>query len=262
MPNDNGNFLFTDSEKDIFLEEEPGAKQFIRPLISAKEFLNGKKRWCLWLKDINPSKIKNLRKVVKRIDNVREFRLKSKRDGTVKLAKTPYLFGEIRQPDGGNYILIPLHSSEHRKYIPIDILSHTNIANNSCSIVKNADLYHFGVLTSSMHMAWVRQICGRIKSDYRYSNKLVYNNFPWPKTPLQRHVENVKNRTTELIDIRKEYDDSLSDLYNPLLMPKKLTKAHEKIDRAVELCYRSKKFNSDLERLQYLFELYDDYVTE
>ena len=261
MPNDNGNFLFTDLEKDIFLEEEPGAKQFIHPLISAKEFLNGKRRWCLWLKDVNPSEIKNLRKVVERIANVREFRLMSKRQSTKKLAEIPYLFGEIRQPNSGDYILIPRHSSEHRKYIPMAFLSSGKIVGDSCTIVKNANLYHFGVLTSSMHMAWVRQICGRIKSDYRYSNKLVYNNFPWPKTPLQRHVENVKNRTIELINIRKEYEDSLADLYNPLLMPKKLTEAHEKVDRAVELCYRSERFNSDLERLQYLFELYDDYMT-
>jgi len=262
MPNDKGNFLFTDSEKDVFLEEEPGAKQFIHPLISAREFLKGEKRWCLWLKNIKPSDMKNLPGVVERIDNVRNYRLESKRDSTVKLAETPYLFGEIRQPEDGDYILIPLHSSEHRKYIPIDILSHTNIANNSCSIVKNADLYHFGVLTSSMHMAWVRQICGRIKSDYRYSNKLVYNNFPWPKNPISRHVVNVEKRVQELIDIRKEYDDSLRDLYNPRFTPKKLIDAHKKLDRIVELCYRPKKFNSDLERLQYLFELYDDYVTE
>jgi len=141
-------------------------------------------------------------------------------------------------------------------------LSYNEIAGDSCTIVKNASLFHFGVLTSSMHMVWVNQVCGRLEGRYRYSNMLVYNNFPWPKSPISRHVVDVENKVQELLNIRKEYDDSLADLYNPLLTPKKLTDAHKKLNRAVELCYRSKKFNSDLERLQYLFELYDDYVTE
>nr|WP_276575158.1 DNA methyltransferase [Methanococcoides seepicolus] len=261
MPNDGGQFLFTDSEMNIFLEKEPKAKKFIHPLISAKEFLNGDKRWCLWLKDANPSEIRKLPLVVERIENVQKNRSKSERGATIKLADTPYLFGEDRQPDSGNYILIPLHSSEHRKYIPMDILPYTSIVNNSCSIVKNAELYHFGVLTSAMHMVWVKHVCGRIKSDYRYSNTLVYNNFPWPKDPTSKQKSNVENAVRELLAIRKEYaDSSLADLYGHLVMPKKLLNAHKKLDIAVERCYKSKRFNTDSQRFQYLFELYDMYV--
>ncbi|MCK5342155.1 MAG: class I SAM-dependent DNA methyltransferase, partial [Candidatus Heimdallarchaeota archaeon] len=215
------------------------------------------------LKDASPSELKKLQNVQERIKNVREYRLKSTRKATIKLAETPYLFGENRQPDDGDYILIPLHSSEHRKYIPIDILSHMNIANNSCSIVKNADLYHFGVLTSSMHMAWVNQVCGRIKSDYRYSNTLVYNNYPWPKNPTSKQITDVENRVKEVLEVRKKYrESSLADLYDPLMMPKKLTDAHNKLNRAVERCYISKPFKSDLDRLKLLFELYDEYTVD
>lgn len=166
-------------------------------------------------------------------------------------------------PDDGDYILIPRHSSENRKYIPMAFLSHDNIAGDSCVIVKDASLYHFGVLTSSMHMARVKQICGRIKSDYRYSNTLVYNNYPWPKNPTSKQITDVENRVKELLDIRKKYkDSSLADLYDPLMMPKKLTDAHNKLNRVVERCYMSKPFKSDLDRLKLLFELYDEYTVD
>ncbi|MGB2727213.1 MAG: DNA methyltransferase [Halobacteriota archaeon] len=260
MPNDDGNFLFTDSERNEFLEEEPGARDYILPFISAREFLHNKKRWCLWLRDVSPSEIKKLPKVEERIKNIRAYRLKSKRESTKKLAETPYLFGEIRQPES-DFILIPLHSSEHRKYIPIAFLPPMFIANNSCSVVEHASLYHFGVLTSAMHMAWVRHVCGRLESRYRYSNVLVYNNFPWSENPSPKQIEDVEARVKDLLAAREMYaDSSLADLYDPLLMPKKLLDAHKKLDRAVERCYRSKTFKTDLERLQFLFELYDKYT--
>jgi hypothetical protein len=263
MPNDAGNFLFNDSEKEEFLASGKDAAKFIRPFISAKEFLHNKNRWCLWLKDATPSEIKKSPNVQERIKNVQEYRSKSTRKATMKLAETPYLFGENRQPYDGDYILIPRHSSENRKYIPMAFLSHDNIAGDSCVIVKNASLYHFGVLTSSMHMAWVKQICGRIKSDYRYSNTLVYNNYPWPKNPTSKQITDVENRVKELLDIRKKFkDSSLADLYDPLMIPKELTDAHNKLNRVVERCYMSKPFKSDLERLELLFELYDEYIVD
>ncbi len=263
MPNDDGNFLFTDSEKEAFIANGIGASKFIRPFISAKEFLHNTNRWCLWLNNVNPSEIKELSNIQERIKKVRDYRLKSKRESTVKLAETAYLFGEIRQPDSGDYILIPRHSSEHRKYIPMAFLSSDNVAGDSCCIVKNANPYHFGVLTSSMHMAWVRQICGRLESRYRYSNNLVYNNFPFPENPTPKQISNVEVQVKKVLDIRKEFNSSsLADIYDPLLMPKKLLDAHKGLDSAVERCYRTKTFKSDLERLEFLFELYDEYTID
>ena len=262
MPNDNGNFLFTDSEKAAFLQDAPEASKYILPFISAREFLHNENRWCLWLNNVSPSEIRHFQKIEERIKNIRAYRVKSKRESTKKLADTPYLFGEIRQPKT-DYILIPLHSSEHRKYIPIAFLPPTYIANNSCSVIEHARLYHFGVLTSAMHMTWVRQMCGRIKSDYRYSNKLVYNNFPWPESPTAKQIEEVEVRVKDLLAVRESFaDTSLADLYDPFLMPKTLLDAHKKLDRAVERCYQSKAFKTDLERLQFLFALYDKYCAE
>lgn len=259
MPNDGGNFLFTDDEKNEFLKLEPGAVTFIKPFISAKEFINKKKRWCLWLKDASPSVLRKLSHVNERVQNVKELREKSKRDSTRKLAATPYLFGEIRQPDSGEYILIPLHSSENRNYIPMAFLSHENIANNSCSIIPNATPYHFGILTSEMHMAWMRQVCGRLEGRYRYSNNLVYNNFPWPENPTPKQIEAIEKGVRELFSVREKLEDSsFADLYDPLYMPKELLKAHNKLDKAVDKCYRGKKFNTELERLEFLFEMYDN----
>lgn len=259
MPNDGGNFLFTDEEKNIFLQEEPNAKKYIKPLISAKEFLHNQKRWCLWLKDFDPSDLNSMPKIKERITKVKEYRKKSKRETTKKLANTPYLFGEIRQPES-NYIFIPLTTSQSRKYIPIAFLSKDYIINNTCSIIPNANLYHFGILTSLMHMTWVNQICGRLKGDYRYSNKLVYNNYPWPENPSDAQIKIVKKCAQKILELREKSTSSLSDLYNPLSMPKPLLDAHKALDRAVDNCYRKKSFKSDLERLTYLFELYDKII--
>jgi type I restriction-modification system DNA methylase subunit len=262
MPNDDGNFLFTDSEKTAFLQEEPEANKYILPFISAREFLHNENRWCIWLNNVSPSEIRHFPKLEERIKNVRAYRLKSKRESTKKLADTPYLFGEIRQPES-DYILIPLHSSEHRKYIPIAFLPPTYIANNSCSVIEHASLFHFGVLTSTMHMTWVKYVCGRLEGRYRYSNKLVYNNFPWPEKPTAKQIEEVEARVKDLLAERESFaDTSLANLYDPLFMPKKLLDAHKKLDKAVERCYQSKAFKTDLERLQFLFELYGKYSTK
>jgi hypothetical protein len=263
MPNDDGNFLFTDEEKIEFLKKEPKAKKYIRPLISAKEFINGEKRWCLWLENISPSEIRSLPEVAKRVENVRKYRLNSKREATNKLAEYPYLFGEIRQPKS-EFIFIPLTSSENRKYIPIAFFNKDNIVNNTCSVIEKADYYHFGVLTSLMHNAWMRQVCGRLESRYRYSNKLVYNNFPFPQNPTVKQKERVEKAVKEMLDIREKYfakGATLADLYDPVAMPKDLTDAHKEIDDAVDQCYRKEKFTTELQRLEYLFELYKQYTS-
>jgi hypothetical protein len=258
MPNDEGNFLFTDQEKDEFLRAEPDAVKYMRSFIGAEEFLHGKKKWCLWLKDIQPPEIKRMSAVEDRIENVRDYRSKSKREATKRLAETPYLFGEIRQPDSGDLIVIPRVSSEHRKYVPIDIFPSENIIGDTCSFVPNANLYHFGVITSAMHMAWMKQLCGRLESRYRYSPKIVYNTFPWAESPAPKDVENVEHWTKEVLKVRKKFNgSSLADLYDPQSMPKELLDAHRKLDAAVDHCYRKTPFNSDVERLKHLFGLYN-----
>ncbi|MFA4956145.1 MAG: DNA methyltransferase [Candidatus Methanoperedens sp.] len=261
MPNDGGNFLFTDEEKDEFLRAEPDATKFMRPFIGAVEFLHGQTKWCLWLKDIQPPEIKRMSAVETRIRNVQDYRSKSTREATKRLAETSYLFGEIRQPDSGDLIVMPLNTSENRKYIPIDILSSYHIIGNTCSFIPNANLYHFGVITSAMHMAWMKQVCGRIKSDYRYSNKIVYNTFPWAENLPPKDIQNVEECAKVVLEVRKSEknkNSSLADLYDPSSMPKELVDAHRKLDAAVDHCYRKTSFNSDLERIQYLFELYKE----
>lgn len=259
MPNDDGNLLFTDCEKEEFLDKEPKAKKFIKPFIGAKEFLNGEQRWCLWLNNCTPNDIKRLPEIMKRVEKVKEYRLNSKRNSTKKLAEFPYLFGEIRQPTN-NFIVIPLHSSALRKYIPIGFSTPDYIVNNSCSIISNATLYDFGIISSIMHMTWVKYVCGRIKSDYRYSNSIVYNNYPWTEKPSELSKKKVEKLVIELLKIRNEYkDESLATLYNPLIMPRKLNDIHKQLDRAVDLCYRKQPFPCELNRIEYLFELYQKY---
>ena len=191
-----------------------------------------------------------------RLNKVRQFRLASKKQATIELADTPSLFAEIRQPEE-DYVFIPLHTSENRKYIPFAFLKSNNILHNSCSAIPNASLFDFGVIISSMHMAWIKTVCGRIKSDFRYSNKLVYNNFPWPKNISSNDKEKISIKAKEIIDIRGKYENvSLSDLYNPLSMPNELVKAHKELDAIIDKCYRKKKFTSDLDRIILLFDLF------
>ena len=261
MPNDDGNFLFDDKEKKEFLKREPNARMYLKPLISAKEFLNGENRWCLWLENVTPSEIRSMPEVNSIIEKVKQYRLNSIREATIKLARYPYLFGEIRQPKT-NYILIPRHSSENRKYIPIGFFNKNYIASDSCVIIPNGDLFIFGILTSIMHNAWMRQVCGRIKSDYRYSNKLVYNNFPFPENPTDKQKEKVEAAVKNMLAVREKHFEkgsTLADLYDPVAMPKDLTDTHKEIDNAVDACYRKEKFTTELIRLEFLFELYKKY---
>lgn len=262
MPNDGGNFLFTDEEKEELLKKEPKAKKFIKPLISAYEYLNGENRWCLWLKDADPKELKEIKEITKRIDAVRILRNESSREATKKLGSYPTLFGEDRQPKS-EYILIPLHSSENRKYIPLGYFSKDNIANNSCSTIDNTTLFHFGVLHSVMHMAWVIHVCGRLESRYRYSNEIVYNNFPWPENPSEKQTKAIETAAQKVLDTRVEFpNSSLADLYDPLTMPPVLVKAHNELDKAVDLAYRAQPFTTEAKRMEFLFELYEKYTAE
>lgn len=252
MPNDGGHLLVDESQIGAFAET---ARDFVKPFLGAKEFIQGAKRWCLWLKNVPPSQYRHLENVMERIKNTQIFRENSSREATRKLAQTPELFGEIRQPEQGHYLLVPLHSSENRLYIPLGFLPADMICSNANALIPHATLYHFGILTSTMHMAWTRAVCGRLKSDYRYSNKLVYNNFPWPDA-----TEAQQNKITELaqgvLDARALYpDSSLADLYDPQLMPPELLAAHHKLDAAVENVYGS-QFADDAQRVAYLFEKY------
>lgn len=263
MPNDGGHLLLSDEEKKELLKEEPEAKKWIKPLLSAHEYLNGKKRWCLWLVGISPKELKDLTAIYKRVQAVKKHRTDSDREATKKLAATPYLFGEIRQPNS-DYILIPLHSSENRKYIPLGFFPKSHIANNSTSVISNASLFHFGIMMSEMHMTWVRYVCGRIKSDYRYSNEVVYNNFPWPDGISKKQKAAVESDAQSVLDIRQKHIDSgssLADIYNPLLMPNELLKAHQLLDKAVDKCYRDASFATEPKRIEFLFKLYDTYTS-
>jgi hypothetical protein len=262
MPNDGGNFLFTDEEKKEFLAKEPKSEKFFKPLISAHEFLNGHKRWCLWLKNANPTELKEAKLVTERVENVRKLRAESTRQATQKLASFPSLFGEDRQPNG-DYVLIPRHSSENRKYIPMGFFDENSIASDSCLFIEGAKLYHFGILMSTIHMTWVKNMCGRIKSDYRYSNELVYNNYPFPENPSDKQVKAIETAAQKVLDARLQFpNSSLADLYDPLTMPPALVKAHNELDKAVDLAYRPQAFTSEANRMVFLFELYEKYTAD
>lgn len=255
-PVDDGNFFFTDSEKNEFLSKEPQAEPLIRPILSAQEFLHGEKRWCLWLKNADPSLLKKCPLVLERIERVRTFRLASKKAPTREAAKTASLFSEIRQPTS-SYILVPRHSSENRQYVPFGFFDATHIVSDSCNCIPNASLYHFGVLTSLMHMDWMRYVCGRLESRYRYSNTLVYNNFPWPQNIKAEQVKDIEEKAQAVLNARAQFlNSTLADLYDPRTMPEPLLKAHNALDKAVDKAYRKEAFVSERQRVEYLFDLY------
>ncbi|QHT65678.1 class I SAM-dependent DNA methyltransferase [Rhodocytophaga rosea] len=259
-PVDDGNFFFSDDEKELFIQKEPNAIKYIKPVLSSHQFLNGQNRWCLWLENITPDELKKMPFVLKRLENIKNFRALSTKESVKKQAATPMLFSEIRQPKS-SYIIIPRHSSESRKYIPFGFFEPEIIVSDSCTALPNAALFHFGILTSEMHNVWIRHICGRIKSDFRYSNVLVYNNFPWPESPNEKQIKAIETAAQKVLDARKAFpDSSLADLYDSLTMPPILVKAHQELDKAVDLCYRPQAFVSEAKRMEFLFELYEKYT--
>jgi hypothetical protein len=258
-PVDGGNLILTDEEKSELEKMEPLSHKYILPLISAKEYLHGINRWCIWLVGVSPNEIQKMPLVMQRIEAVRSLRLKSPDAGARKLAEFPAFFRDKQNPD--NYILIPNHTSENRKYIPFGFFTKNHIPHNSCSIIDNGGLLHFGFITSLMHMVWVKYTCGRIKSDFRYSNSIVYNNFPFPLNPTDAQKKKVEEAAQGVLDTRAKYPgSSLADLYDPVTMPPDLVRAHQALDKAVDLCYRPQAFPNELGRIEFLFGLYEQYT--
>ncbi|MFZ4725245.1 MAG: DNA methyltransferase [Paludibacter sp.] len=262
MPRDGGHFIFTKDEVDIYIKENPVAAKWIRPYTGAQEFINGYVRYCLWLTDISPNELKQLPAVLDRVEKVKSFRLSSKAASTRKFANTPTLFCQIAQPKS-DFLLIPRVSSERRNFIPIGYINRETIANDQVLTVPDTTLYHFGILTSTMHMAWVKTLCGRLKSDYRYSKDIVYNNYPWPENPTEKQITAIEEKTQKVLETRLQFSDcTLADLYDPLTMPPTLLKAHNELDKAVDLAYRPQPFTSEANRMVYLFELYEKYTAD
>ena len=255
MPLDGGNLLLSDNEKKALVAAEPDAAPFIKRFMGAHEFLHNTPRWCLWLENIAPSKLQGLPLVLKRVQQVKEFREASVAPSTRKFAATPTLFRDQVLPE--NYLLIPLHTSENRRYIPFGLLTAEFVPNNSCSIIPNATPYLFGVLSSEMHMAWMRQVCGRLESRFRYSAGIVYNNYPFPPNPTEAQRAAVSAAAEGVLAARAAFPaEPLAALYDPATMPPALARAHATLDRAVDRCYRPQPFGTELARLEFLFGLY------
>lgn len=260
QPTDDGNFILTAEEKDEFLAKEPQAEKFLRPFMMGKDFIDRKPRYCLWLVDAMPQDIRKCPEVMKRVTAVREFRLNSKKPATQRKADTPTLFDEVRDSKT-DYIALPKVSSQNRRYIPMDFLSHNIITGDTLFMLSEVSLYHFGVLMSNIHMAWMRAVAGRLKSDYRYSNTVVYNNFPWC-TPTDVQKAKIEKTAQGILDARAKYpDSSLADLYDEVLMPPELRKAHQANDKAVMEAYGFwGKLNTESECVAQLMKLYQQLV--
>ncbi len=264
-PVDGGNLLLSEEEKQELITAEPQAEEWIKPYSMGNEFINDIPRFCLWLKHCPPDKLRKMPNVMKRVEAVKEMRSKSAKTATQKYANQPTIFMEDRQGDC-SYLAIPRVSSERRDYIPIGYLPPDHIAGDKLYTVPNADSYLFGVITSSMHMAWMRAVCGRLESRYSYSNTIVYNNFPWPKTPTEKQTADIETKAQAILDARAQFPDStLADLYDPLTMPPLLQKAHNALDKAVDRAYHRASdkrgaFNNEADRVSFLFDLYQQYT--
>lgn len=271
-PIDGGYYLFTPEEKSAFLEREPSAEPYFRRWMGAEEFLNSAERWCLWLGECPPHELRQMPEAQHCVELVAKYRRgeipakgkdaeqrdKRRNEGTIKLATTPTRF-HVENFPRSNYLVIPGVSSERRPYIPIGFISARVIASNLLNVVPDATLFHFGMLSSAMHMAWIKTVCGRLESRYRYSNKLVYNNYPWPEPDAKRRTE-IETAAQAVLDARTSRLDagaSLADLYDPLTMPTELLKAHQTLDRAIDRSYRPTAFVNDRERVEFLFALYE-----
>lgn len=262
-PADGGNLIIEDADYEDFITKEPHAKQYIKPLLGAVEFLHNKKRWCLWLQGVSPAEIKKCPLVLDRINKCKDARAASKAAGIRKFADTPTVFAQITQPVGKPYIIIPRVSSERRRYVPMSFLDGSTIVTDAVQIIPEASLYEFGVLTSNVHMAWMRAVAGRLKSDYRYSKDVVYNNFAWPMISDEQK-QKIELTAQAIIDARALYpNNTLADLYDPLLMPIELRKAHQANDRAVMQAYGFNiKEMSEADCVAELMKMYQELVEQ
>ena len=256
-PADGGNLIIEAEDYSEFIKQEPSSKPYIKKLLGAAEFINNKERWCLWLVGVSPAELRRMPLVMKRVHACKEDREKAPDEGRRKLAATPHLFREQLNPE--TYIIVPSVSSERRRYVPMGFMKADTIPTNLVLIIPDATLYHFGVLESNVHMAWMRAVCGRLKSDYRYSKDVVYNNFPWP-TPTEEQKAKIEQTAQAILDARALYpDSSLADLYDELTMPVELRKAHQDNDRAVMAAYDfNVKTMTESQCVAKLFKLYQE----
>ncbi|WP_080753616.1 class I SAM-dependent DNA methyltransferase [Janthinobacterium lividum] len=259
MANDEGALLInSQAELDELIARDPAVRKYVRPFYQVEEFLYDAKRWCLWLVDAEPRDIQYIDPIRERLANCRKTRLASTRLATKALAATPGLFGEIRQPTA-TYLLVPRHTGETRRYIPMAFVDPNIICGDANLLIPNATLFDFGVLTSLMHMAWVASVCGRIKSDFRYSSSIVYNNFPWPTDVPPARIVAIEKGAQKILEVRAHHKgSSLASLYDPLTMPKDLLTAHRALDRAVDAAYSRRVYDTDGQRVAYLFGKYKE----
>ena len=257
MPIDDGHLILEENDVKELVKENKENTQFIKEYAGGEELIKNNKRWCLWLLNISPEKFRKSKFIMKRIEDTKMFRLSSSRPQTLALADTPYLFGEIRQPKN-KMIAVPKVSSERRRYIPISIISPDIIVNGSTLIIPDADLYTFGILTSNVHNAWMRAVCGRLERRYQYSANIVYNTFPWP-APTAAQKAKIEQTAQGILDARSQYpDSSLADLYDETVMPAPLRKAHQENDKAVMTAYGFDWKNmSESECVAELFKMYE-----
>ena len=256
---DFGYLILKKEEKEELVNKEPLSEKWIRRFVGGEELINNIERYCLWLVEATPAELRAMPLVMKRIEEVKKERLKSSKKRTVDWAKRPALFSENRQPDA-DYLAIPKVSSERRDFIPIGFVDQNWIASGSVQTLADATLFEFGILSSTMHMAWMRYVAGRTKSDYQYSNTIVYNNFSWP-SPNEKQRQEIEKKAEAVINTRDIPDSSLADLYDPNTMPSALLKAHQELDKAVDKAYRKAVFKDEKERIAFLFDLYQQ-ITE
>lgn len=255
-PDDYNHLKIEEIDYNDFIKDDPSSTKYLKRMMGASEFINNKNRYCLWLINCPPNELKQMPKVRERVEACRKARMDSGTPEALKLSETPKLFREAMNPS--SYLILPAVSSERRKYIPIGFQNQDVIPVMSVLIIPNANLYHFGVLTSSIHMAWMRAVCGRMKSDYRYSKNVVYNTFPWPNS-TRKSKKNIENAAQNIIDVRALYpDSSLADLYDPLTMPPELVKAHKILDKTVKTAYGGKGYATEAERVADLMERYHE----
>ena len=266
QPTDGGNLILTENEKDEFIAKNQELSLYIKRLVGAEEFLYNKKRYCLWLVNAPPHTLRNSKELIHRLELVKKMRENSTDPKTRQLANTPWLFRETK--NYSSFVIVPSTTSENRKYIPMGFGDDTIIPTNLLLIIPDGTLFHFGILTSIMHMAWVKSVCGRLESRFRYSKDIVYNNYPWPENPTDKQITAIEVAAQKVLDARIQFQvppsgakgASLADLYDPLTMPQVLTKAHNELDKAVDLAYRPQSFASEAKRMEFLFELYEKYT--
>jgi len=259
MPLDGGHLLLSNQEKIELILKEPNAEKWLKRVYGGDEFLNNKKRWCLWLENIQPKELKLLPEVLKRVEAVKRFRHASVAPSTRKFAETPSLFRDRRISK--SYVVLPKVNSEKRRYIPFGFFTDEYVATDLLFIIPDCKLYNFGILSSLMHNTWVKNVCGRLGNEIRYSKDIVYNNYSWPENPNEKQIKVIETAAQKVLDARLQFpNSSLADLYDPLTMPPALVKAHNELDKAVDLAYRPQTFTSEANRMVFLFELYEKYT--